>query len=333
MAWIGAPAIRGTLTSAQTQALEADKPLMVPTNLAEHYQNSAEWRTGGSWATGSDDTATGYATARVFERFPSVQTKGTTAGTVHYLIFDLDTSTTSSVLGDAARFDTVAIINHNFGSLTPGAGHHAKVEVEVSNNSNFSSAYTIAERDEIQDDRRLIFWSLGAPEGNSYEHYTDIRYLRLKITMSISTAAPSIGQVILGRRYQMSQRPNVPYDDQAFTSEVSDFSSTSGIVARYVRHAGRRKFAPTWNPTGADGFGLDDLTTLRDWFENCGYGSKPFLYLDKPHSERETALTGTTRIGHYCMASPALNIPAEGPVLRVAAFEFTESAPFVSGES
>lgn len=323
---------KGTLTSGQTQALEADKPVMIATNLAEYPQNAAQWRTSGSWSSGSDDTAAGYGTARAADRFPNVQTKGSTAGTVHYLLFDLHTSATSSTLGDAARFDTVAILNHNFGTLTPGGGHYAKVEVEISNNADFSSEYTIATRDQIQTDQRLIFWSLGAPEGNTYEHYTDVRYLRLKITMSTSTAAPSIGQVILGRRYQMSSRPNVPYDDQAFESQVADFAANSGVISRYVRNSGGRRFSPSWSPTGSDLFGLDDLTTLRDWFKNCGYGSKAFLYLDKPYSERETALVGVTRSGHYVLAAPGLKMPAQGPQVRAAAFDFTEIAPFVSGE-
>jgi len=320
----------GTLSAAVQSALLADKPMMVPTNLAEFPQTAAQWRTAGSWASGSDDTATGYGGRRAYDRFPNSQTKGTTAGTTFYLIFDMHT--TAATVGDAGTFDTVAILNHNLGTLL-GAGETAAVSVEISDNSNFSSAYEVANRTNITTDKRLIWWSLGVPEGTTYKTITGARYARVKITTSASIAAPSIGQVIFGRRYQMSQRSNVPYDDEQYQSTVVDFRSQGGVVSRYKRNSGGRVFEPSWNPTGSDGFGLDDVTTLRSWFKNCDYGSRPFLFIDKPYSERETAFTSVTRAGHYVVADPALNMVASGPTLREAGFRFDEVAPFLSGES
>ena len=321
---------KGNLGSAVIDAVKADKPVMIPTNLAEYPNAAAQWRTGGSWASGTDDTATGYGGRRAYDRFPSNQTKGTTAGTTFYLLFDLKTDAAS--VGDAGTFDTVAILNHNLGTLLTGV-HTAQIDVEISNSSDFSSEYTIASRANITTDKRIIFWNLGTPEGATYETYTAVQYARIKITTTTSIAAPSIGQVIFGKRYQMSQRSNVPYDDEHYQSEVADFISQSGNISRYKRNSGGRVFDLSFSPTGVDGFGLDDLSTLRDWFKNCDYGSKPFLFLDKPYSERETALDGVTRNGHYVISDPALNLTASGPSLREGAFSFRELAPFVAGES
>jgi len=324
--------IKGSVSAGDQSAVAADKPLFIATNAAEFPQQTPQWRTGGNWASGSDDTAAGYSGRRAYDRQPQNQTKATTSGTTFYLLFDLHTTSTDPSIGEAATIDAVAVLNHNLGTLLTGADT-ATVSVQISETLSFTINYTIASRAGINTDERIIFYNLGVPEGGSFETYTGVRYARLKIETTTSIIPPSIGQVILGRRRQVSARPDVPYDDQALASNTTDFVSESGTITRYTRYSGGRTFAPTWTPTGSDAYSLDDVTTIRQWFEDCSYGSKPFLYVDKPHSERETSQTGITRSGHYVLAEPALEMPAEGPVLRNASLSFTEIAPFQTGET
>lgn len=309
----------GSVSAGNQSAIAANKPLFMVSKTAAGMAQAlarSEWRTTGSFSSGSDQTATGYSTARSYDHFPAVETMPDNSTTPNYLIFDFGTP--------GIAFDSVAIVGHNFGSMLTTVS----VDIEIANDTAFSSGLRTIGTIASMTAGRVCWLSLGIPAGASFEAYTGVQYARVKMTGI--DRVPTIGQVVFGTRYQMSQRSNVPYDDQEFHSNVVDFVSQGGHLSRYVRHSGRRDFNLAWTPTGADAYGLDDLTTLRSWFAAIEYGSKPFLFIDQPEAEKHA--TGITKQAHYVTASPDLALPAKGPSERSGAFSFSEIAPFVSSE-
>lgn len=306
----------GAVNVNNVLAQQADKPMMITANAITASAVVA-WRSSGSFASGVDETAAGFAASRVFDGFHHLQTKPTTLADPVYLLIDMSAS--------AGSFDCVALIGHNFGEMaTP-----VTVTMQIADDSAFTSSLRdVATKVDVLG-KRAVWYSLGIPAGGSFESYSGVQYARLKIAGH--DRVPAVGQLILGSRHQMSQRPDQPYDDAETHSDTVDFISQGGAVSRYARNVGRREFRPTWSPAGVDAFSLDDLATLRAWFAATAQGSKPFVYIDKPESEKEA--TGITRTAHYVLAQPSLTMPLEGPVLRKGSFVFVETSPFVLGES
>ena len=313
---------QGTVSANEQSALAADAPVLLGDNRLEDKAASAiwvSWTAARPYAENTDASAADadYPTSRVHDRYQHLATQPAKVSTNqnYALIFQLDASGTA---------DTVAILNHNFGSVTKSST--LSVFVDIADNGTFSSNRRRLVTLTNPTSQRLVQLNLG-PNGTEYDSITGLVWVQVSVQSDAEiTTLPSIGEIVIGRRRQISLKPELPWDDRHYSSDYADFKSKSGITTRYIRSKGRRLFAPTWRPTGTDSHSLNDITTLETWWKtDIDYGTKTFLYTEDPST--------TPRNSWWCQTTdPDLSMPLSGPAERPVSLSFEEQAPFLSSE-
>ena len=151
---------------------------------------------------------------------------------------------------------------------------------------------------------------------------------------AVFRAIPEISEVIVGNRLQLSCDPSVPFDDAQYASEVAQFKTESGIVTTYTKNRGQRLFQHSREASGTDYFSLDDITSIRSWYSQSDYGTKPFVYVSRPVAGANSAGWGYTNNAFYCLFDePVLDFPMQAPNWRNVNLSFSEAAPFVTAEA
>jgi hypothetical protein len=138
-----------------------------------------------------------------------------------------------------------------------------------------------------------------------------------------SAFTPSIGEVIIRARRQLSANPDVPWDDMEMVSRGTTHESSDGVESTYMHHAGRRRIEAVLRPYETSY--QDDLRNF--WLSDIAGGVAPFLWIDKPATDPQ---------GAYWMKQRPLELkfPWLGPAqreLRLVAYE--QGTQFVSMES
>lgn len=330
-----------TLTEAMLSAFEADKPVLWPVNELTKQDDwtsvvAAEWRESGSWDSGADITAPGFATNAAYDGFGDVPTKPIRGDGG----MDPDTSTEVSLIFKfpfpGIDIDSIVIIGHNFAEFGAGTldGEVASdrglfVYVEAADLSSFDSATTLASAHvQLHDTTRLVWTGLdaGAPAT-----WLNIRYLRVRIQWIDDDGAgmpfaPEIGEVFAGQRIQLSKQPDRPFDHLATVNDVATGTSKSGAVSKYVRFAGKTSIAATWQPKiNGEADTLDDFASLRSWHRHTSNGTGCFLWMPRPTSLPDYA---------YLMQFPdsRFTMPEQEPFLAVVTLNMEEQPPFRYGE-
>lgn len=309
-------AFTGTsLTAAYLAFTAADKPLFMANNVLRDYNARPQWRTGGSWASGSDITDPSYPTWLGYDGKGASRTAPTlTGGSAAYsYLCDLVEGTDAD-----HSFDMAVVWNHNF-HLLDGT---VTVRLEIADDNAFTTNLTtLTTWTVVTDPSRLVSLNL-----NNNRRYTNARYVRLRITTSAGsfTTAPAFGELWLGRRRQMSIYPNLPYEMKRLRSTVADFTAKSGARIRYVHNAGQRVFELAMS-TGGAVESTETENEIRGFWQDCRYGSLPFVHIPQPESYPEEAFV--------CLDEDAdLGLPLVGPYEREGSFSFTEIAPYRQGE-
>lgn len=294
----------------------ADLPMLVARNQAGTNNAVAQWRTSGSWASGSSSTYSdgvlSWATSRAWDDRAEPRTRATalSAGQV-YLIFDLQNVT----------FDVAAIVGHNFG--TAGT---TRVRIQIADDNAFTTRLqTIADWNGApwlgsSTTRRLVSVTLGAGVHvgvTTAAQYSGVRYLRILFD---STTPPEIGEVWLGVRYPPPNRPNFPDDESRTETATAEAESEAGVQHAVTQWSGRLVFTPTWWPDSVTYANL-----FRDAFAYSGYGTKPFLYLPNPST--------STRSAYVMRTDPRLAVIQTSGSAREVRLPMREQAPFVSKET
>jgi hypothetical protein len=326
----------GQIAAAESANCIADHPLFVATNVFELYNNQAQWRgttgTGrGSfptWSSGSDITETGYPTRFAYDRqLTSVTRPLYTSSTTNYaFLADLHTGS-----DNAHTFDTVAIINHH---LDTYSSNTVTITVSLSDQTTFPSTEGSDTPASVNMDfsvtaggsaQRIVLTNLTI-HSQAYSRVTQCRYIRINFAVPAAQGTvPWIGEVVFGRRHQMSYFPDVPWEDQGLRSDVVDFNGKSGSRVRYTRHSGQRIYTPTFHSGGVDTVGLNQETELRTMFAESSYGSLPVLYVNNPFSASGVA-------PYVYIEHPEISYPVLGPFERMGSMTLTETAPFQAVE-
>ncbi|MBH05178.1 MAG: hypothetical protein CMJ20_02535 [Phycisphaeraceae bacterium] len=317
--------------AAQTTAATAGKPFILPAGRVGNGLSTHIGDTTITWDTNatatSDIAEADYPTSRLYDGHSHLKTRpNISSGSVSAVYLHIVT--------EIPTLDTIYIGGHNLNT----AGANPTMTIEIADNaaytSNLITLISFAGFSASKD-ARLCFFNLGpAGGGSTIKQYGEVTHARIKITHGTGnfTTKPEIGEIVLGTREQLSQRPDVPFDDQAFSSDAVDFRSKSGILTRYIRNTGQRSFAHRHSPTGSDAYGLDDLTTIRNWYKNTRRGVEPFIYVPDP-TNTITGINGATSAAFVChFDDPRQGLPLTGPSLREANINFSESAPFVDSE-
>lgn len=335
------PYAAGTVSTNEQDALTAGRPLLCATNHIRNIRSGStalEWSASGSWsdsapAGASNRTSASYPTSRAWDGRLYADTRPSGAeGTegsglnerrVFYLLADLDESSAAT-----HTIDLVMVRPLNVSSW-PGV---ATLQVQIADNSTFTTnLVTIASFTGADlADRKLLDLNLTTGAGaNLYGRFTSVRYARLRISTTVTWGSirPQIGEWVMGRRRQLAHNPRVPHDDRPASSVVADFRSQSQAVSRYIYARGARNIEAGLMPVPSGAYSIDEVATLRSWFEESGWGTRPFIYY-------EPASAGLTRNAYWMMLDePELTMPLNGPFHRSVTLSMREQPPFATGES
>ncbi len=230
--------------------------------------SAIEWRTTGSFASGSDGTDSDYPTYRLHDGFAhNLRSRPSTSEDPWYLIINL---------GTELNFDSIAIIGHN---LT----NEPAVSVQIADNNAFTTnAVTVASwTPTLSSTARLVKYDLDHLGGGSSFLYS-ARYVRVSINPA-SAMVPEISEVILGQRRQLYFNPNDTYDPDSERTTGKSFTAKSGVKTFYIRSR-RQKMLDTNHTL------VNDIGSVRSlWQDDTEGGEHPFLWVPKPSSSPTNA--------------------------------------------
>lgn len=300
------------ITAPERTAYAADKTFLLASVL-HRYNALPRWSLTGSWASGSDVSATGYPARAACDDLIDVPTRPIIQSPTvsdYYLLFDLDD----------VDIDAIAIIGHNFHLLSGTV----TITAQVADNDAFSTNLATVATWTPTTATRLVDLIL-----SSWIRYTTVRYFRIKVSSTVAFASqPSVCEVVAGTRRQLGRRPDRPWDSLALGGDVPRHRTKSGGSVKYTRNTGGVVLKPSWTPAlSADAItGIDDSDVLRGIHEDTGYGSRNLLFIDKP----STAPT----VAHWCeYEGPEFSIPEVDYDEGQASLQLVELSPFALTEA
>lgn len=281
----------------------ADMPAVCGKNYALDA-SAIEWRQGGSFGGGSDETDSDGPTTYLVDSQDYLQSYPTTAVNT-YLLINLGASNLGIV-------DTVALKNHNL--YTEGVTS-VTVEFDQNQNGNFAAVDTAATTNPqtTGSDKRIVELDLHHT-GSDPRRYTDVQYLRIGI--SGGTPTPKIGEIFVGRRRQLKTRPEQGFDKSLWASHVKVFESDAGVDTVYEFHSKRARVAGS--------FRIHEDAYITDWetfYETDTAGATlPFWWAWEPSSAPTDAL--------WCRFEQAAMVgPSEGYTERLFQLAGIEKGP------
>lgn len=316
--------------AAQQNAFNADKPLVAARNNLEDYNNVPEWRNDGDdrWSSGSDAVATGFDTDVVYDGFadPGRHTKPTAAAVgSRSLLLDLQTS-----VGGASVLTDLGIINgHNLSEC--GGTVDAFLEFDENDANTFADPRIAYEWTSIADNERLVGYNLGetASYVAAFAQLTK-RYWRFRVTSSTNFAGaePQVSEITLSTRHQLSQQGNQPLRTYGLRSEILKSTGKAGAGTVYEFFEGQSVIPVAWSfGDYADDsmYGLNEGSTILDWYRNSGGGTKPHYYVPNPSTVPKRAF-------FVRMADPVLNFDESHGTIIAFKTALVEEAGFVDSE-
>ena len=302
-----------TLSSAVQNGYTANKPSIIADNALRGTTTDAVWRTRDfsvhganpcKWnlpASGNyDATSASFPTSYAFDDFADLQTIATFANYTP----SPGTNDNACLLMEfaASTVDTLAIVNHNLGTLTDTYSTPSNplyVEVFIADNKDFTSNRKRVFRwTDPPNNKPLIALNLSrrydaSPTGDYYEQYTSLQYVQIVVSCfsAAMTERPAIGEVFLGRRTQLQHQARVPYTDRKTSSNVEVSDPATGQASIYLNNAGARIFEDSYTLTTD----LGDFVTFAKTYSD--YGTRPFVYTPRPLSNWSIAGTSTGNYG------------------------------------
>lgn len=282
-----------TQTAAKIAARGLDKPLLLADTVMRlgAVGGTYQWRTSGSFASGSDGSDSSLPLSLLYDDFMHARSRPTSAANTWFVLMDLGVTTFT--------LDAVAIIKHTFGAI---GGLTVTLEA-ADDNAYTVNLKTLATWSPGTSTKRLVCYALDHTAGGGAYSYTGGRYLRIKITKG-STSQPAIGEVVLGVSRQLQYQPDTPHDDQQLDGSDAVFTSASGISASTIHYKGRRILNTTLQPS--DAAHIADLNSF--FVTDTLLGSRRFVWCDYP--------TTTPQSAPLMKMAPTLGMPWSGPFTR-----------------
>ena len=280
MPWSSA-AINATIAASTA----ANKPMFLGEN---HVRNATiEWRTGGSFAAGADDTNAASPAKRLRDGLylPTIPTADTAA--THYILMSWAT---------AIEFDTLAIM---------GIGARGGVAslVEIADDNAFAT-------------NLQTVWDFNAESTYRYAKalalkYSGVQYLRIKLAKPTGTHLAE--EVFIGERHQLNYGQVGNYNPNAIGSDIEESVTRGGVRTRYVQASGYFE--------QSEEFQIENATeTVTQFWEDIGRGAKSFCYWQNPG-------TAINAFRLMMPSAEKLPLDFDGPTMRRWMNEATEQGP------
>lgn len=271
--------ITGAVTAAEQTAMAGDYPMLVGNNLLEQSAVAPIWAAGVTdWASSPADVTDPLLPTRYAYDRQNIAQTGPVFSAGHGGFTFLMQMTYSALTDGLHSMDTIGIFNHNFFSV----GTAVAVSVDLSDSNDFSGAAQPIHLLAVTSNSRIVVTNLAG----TFARYTGVTYARLIVSVGSGTvtAAPYFGELVFGRRRQLSYFPDVPFEDKGSESNVIDHVARSGTRSRYVRSQGQRVLDWTFRSAGADKHGLNQENEVRSWWRECNFGTQPSIVVQRPTS-------------------------------------------------
>lgn len=301
MAWSSAE-----LSATELSRFVADKPIIGVNALISGYvANGGVWSKGvtGTISSTQEEDADGPV-EHVFD------------GMTHLQSYPDETNTTGWTLAirtTPIEFDFVALINTNFATHSFGT-----TTVQIADNSAMSTnLQTIGAIGEA-DGRRVDFTLFHT--GSVARRYSNVEYIRLTLASPSPAQIPKIGEIILGRRYQLKRQPDRPFDDHALSGDVVRSTSASGVITSTERSFGAYNLSGNWP--------IEDTSDQDDiiaWHKAIRGGAHPFFWCRQP-------TTAPHSFRYMYLDEARLDFPQTGPNVRPLSLAATEQGPHYLAE-
>lgn len=214
------------------------------------------WNNEGTVA-GASHTTTGYPTTRAGDGFVHLVTKPDSgvANTMYYVI---DFGATG------VEFDFVALMGCNFATWLPSADVTFQLDSTdlggAGPTGTFASTETVANFGQPTTNDRLCDWSC-YHTGAVPLRYSNVRYARLVMPNDAAAFQPEIGELIVGRRYQLKNRPLNPFSKDGLSRVSETAKTTGGVIQKVVLSKGAYAMSGAFKVSETT-----HVTNMRNWF-------------------------------------------------------------------
>jgi hypothetical protein len=183
------------------------------------------------------------------------------AGTTWYFIFDFGSG--------GVEFDFVALVGCNFATWGPSAdvtfqldnGSAAAGQPPNNPDGEFANVETVANFGQPATNDRLCDWAC-FHTGAVPLRYSDVRYARLVLTNNATPFTPEIGELIIGRRYQLKNRPLNPFSKDGLSRQAESSKSSSGVIQKVEHSTGAYELRAQCKVSETT-----HVTNMRNWFK------------------------------------------------------------------
>jgi hypothetical protein len=262
-------------------------PMACAVNLCR--QATIEWRSGGSWASGSDQTVAANPTRYLYDGYAHRVSKASTTGNT-FLLIDF---------GAEVQFDFLAILGHNFSDLPGGDNGNIYFEIADSNDYNTNKVKIMAFAEGIGTDNRILIPNLGneieLPSENLSLHDPLVwtaRYFRIRFEAVPGGITPEIGEIYIGLRCQFSGRPNMPEDRYDYKNSIIESQGSHGLSSTIQLYSGARQISYE--------MATANVQELAEWKILAG-SNDTLLFAESPRSDSNAMNSGTYNCQFYLM--------------------------------
>lgn len=318
MAWTEVAVGAGSgLTTGEINAAAADKPLFISGSIWK--PNTARWMTRTTTTptmdTAGDDAIAGYPAVRAFDGHAHSGTKATqTNGEYEHALLSGGTVN--------GPFDSLFMI------IDPGRSANSSsidVFVEIATDDQYSTGNTTIYSTTVSSGSGVQrFVSLDLNSGNYT--YTGSGHIRIGIqadsaTNFVADYEPTVYEVILGSRYQLSKKANRPFLPDSLGTVKATHKAESGAASNYVMRSGQWVGDFEWQLTTSGLYSIDDIATMQAFYADCDYGAESFVYIEDPTTAPELARLVRTDKTYEDMRY-------DGPFMRMFSLAMEELPPF-----
>lgn len=238
------------LAAWETAAIAANKPCMIINAINTLAPTHNIWSDDVNPVDGTNRTDPTYPVYCGYDGYPHLTTRPTGAYSTWSYTFQFPSP--------GIEFDCIALIGHNFGTQAATG-----INLKIGTSKTFGTSYTakaLGSFSGLSDDRVCSFdlHHTGAVP----LRYTDVRWVRIEVVKG-SNWIPQIGDLWLGRRYQLVNTPDNPFSKDRLISNSKTVESISGVKQRFTYSSGAYGLKANIKLNSAT-----QTTNLRNWFLN-----------------------------------------------------------------
>lgn len=119
--------------------------------------------------------------------------------------------------------------------------------------------------------------------GSTARRYTAVQYMAFYVYFGGAAQTPQLGELFLGRSYQLPFAPEFPDDPDHDRRKSATTETESGVITETVHNAGKYVLSANIVTDGDT-----EAQVMKDFWKATGRGKFPFIWIPKPTSAPNT---------------------------------------------